>query len=313
MTLKKKHSLLFLITVIVYVGGTSLYGFCGLGARMPVYVSLAFSELMVVLASLVFIKNEKITPKELGNRPLAGSSFICLIGIALLITPLMSLLNVLSSVFAGNAASQIIGRLVGKPMLLNLIFLAAIPAAAEELVFRGVLFHGYRGYGLWPAALVSGLFFGLMHLNFNQFSYGFAMGVILAVLVEATGSLLSSVIVHFIINFQTVLLIEWYSGYSDQLTAVNTQTVSLTASAASTYTVFALLLLAAAALVATALAMLLIRLLAKLNGRQDYMHWVLKGGEKRILEKRINERLIDGFFAAAVLLCIAIMVLNLLS
>ena len=53
------------------------------------------------------------------------------------------------------------------------------------------------------AALMSGLIFGLMHLNFNQFSYGFVLGVIFAAVVEASGSIYASMAIHFLINFQS--------------------------------------------------------------------------------------------------------------
>ena len=50
---------------------------------------------------------------------------------------------------------------------------------------------------------MSGLIFGLMHLNFNQFSYGFVLGVIFAAVVEASGSIYASMAIHFLINFQS--------------------------------------------------------------------------------------------------------------
>ena len=50
------------------------------------------------------------------------------------------------------------------------------------------------------AALMSGLLFGCFHLNINQALYAFVMGIVFAYMVEATGSLWSSVIAHFAVN-----------------------------------------------------------------------------------------------------------------
>ena len=65
--------------------------------------------------------------------------------------------------------------------------------------------------------LLSSLLFGLMHMNFNQAPYAFALGVAMAVLVEATGSLWSSVLMHVIFNAQSVLLMYFYQHFMPEV------------------------------------------------------------------------------------------------
>ena len=55
---------------------------------------------------------------------------------------------------------------------------------------------------------MSGLVFGLFHLNINQFCYAFVIGVVFAFLVEATGSIWSSVLAHFAINTYSITIIQ---------------------------------------------------------------------------------------------------------
>ena len=55
---------------------------------------------------------------------------------------------------------------------------------------------------------MSGLVFGLFHLNINQFCYAFVIGVVFAFLVEATGSIWSSVLAHFAINTYSIKIIQ---------------------------------------------------------------------------------------------------------
>ena len=50
------------------------------------------------------------------------------------------------------------------------------------------------------AAFFTALMFGLLHMNINQMSYAIVMGILFFSLNEVTGSILSSMLVHFIIN-----------------------------------------------------------------------------------------------------------------
>lgn len=73
-------------------------------------------------------------------------------------------------------------------------------AAGEELFFRGFLFGGLRQtVSLWPAALISGAVFGLLHLTAGNLAVGLQLtvfGVILAWLYERTGVLWAPMILH---------------------------------------------------------------------------------------------------------------------
>ena len=72
---------------------------------------------------------------------------------------------------------------------------------AEELLFRGLIYRlARRTWGAWPAAVVSSLVFGLIHGE-PWYLFGLVgLGLILAYLYEATGSLLAPVIAHALHN-----------------------------------------------------------------------------------------------------------------
>lgn len=110
--------------------------------------------------------------------------------------------------FAENRVQTISQEMISNPFLVNLLLLAVLPAISEEFVFRGVLFHTYRKSSVLYGVVLSGIIFGLMHLNFNQFSYAFVLGIIFALLIEATGSIYSTMIAHFIINGYSVVMLE---------------------------------------------------------------------------------------------------------
>ncbi len=94
----------------------------------------------------------------------------------------------------------------GQSFFLSLLFTAVLPACVEEFLFRGVLFSTYKKSRMLPAIFLSGFLFGCMHMNLNQFIYAFALGVYLAFLVEATGSIFSSMVAHFTLNATSVVM-----------------------------------------------------------------------------------------------------------
>ena len=102
--------------------------------------------------------------------------------------------------------------------LVTMLIVSLMPPIFEEICCRGFLFNQYRKTsGILSAALVSALFFGLFHLNFNQFFYAFLLGAIFAFVNTASGSILTSTIMHFLINGTNVLLL--YSiSLADQIT-----------------------------------------------------------------------------------------------
>lgn len=102
---------------------------------------------------------------------------------------------------ASNSQAEI---LLSKDNLAGLIiyclYFCIIAPVTEELLFRGVLLKTLSKYNIVFAALVSSLFFGLVHGNLNQTPGAFLAGLALAYVAIRSGSLRGSVIIHMIIN-----------------------------------------------------------------------------------------------------------------
>lgn len=77
---------------------------------------------------------------------------------------------------------------------------AVLPAFCEEFANRGMLLFGFKKLGYKKAIILSGLLFGLMHLNIAQFGYAFVIGMFLGFLCIATGSIIPGMIIHFMNN-----------------------------------------------------------------------------------------------------------------
>lgn len=94
-------------------------------------------------------------------------------------------------------------------VLFTLLVMAVMPALGEELLFRGVMmrFAAKRFKSmLWPIVIVS-VIFALAHTGniTGMFSIFFA-GVVLALIYYLTGSLVASMLAHFVNNGVQVLL-----------------------------------------------------------------------------------------------------------
>lgn len=85
-----------------------------------------------------------------------------------------------------------------------LFIVALLPAVMEELLFRGVILNSLRKLGKWSAILISATAFALMHGNLFQLPYTFGFGILLGYIAFETGSLLPTMLIHFISNAQVL-------------------------------------------------------------------------------------------------------------
>ena len=77
---------------------------------------------------------------------------------------------------------------------------AVLPAICEEFVYRGILCREYENGGVLRAVLLSSLFFACLHFDLRSFPVYFFAGVILALTLYATRSLIGAMITHFLYN-----------------------------------------------------------------------------------------------------------------
>ena len=87
------------------------------------------------------------------------------------------------------------------PAWATLFIVAVWAPLAEEIVFRAMIFRTLRrGFVFWPAAVLSGIAFGVYHMNLIQGVYASLMGILLAYIYEKTNSLLGVYLFHLSFN-----------------------------------------------------------------------------------------------------------------
>ncbi len=199
-------NIVFLITIAISI----IAGFLPLKfLEGNIALQLLFSQGILVIPALVYMIKYKKSYRETVrfHKMKVGDIFLCIL-FGILIQPLLTFLNALSLVFTTNSVNTVMFEISEQiPFFAGVILIAFVPCVLEETVYRGVFYNEYRKVDPWKAVLLSGALFGLMHGNLNQFVYATVMGILFALLIEATGSILSTMLIHFCVNAWSVVTI----------------------------------------------------------------------------------------------------------
>lgn len=284
MEIKKINRFLpVLLIMYVVLGNVLYYVIHSSGLNVPEWVDYVLSEAVNLIVVLIFLAIMRINIfKSMPFRKLKPGDVGLSILTGYLLIPVVTFLNTVSMLFFRNHMQESSQSLFEMPFIEQLILVAVIPALVEEFIFRGLFFTTYRKNGLIGAAAMSGLVFGLFHLNINQFCYAVVLGFVFSVMVEATGSLWSSVCAHFAVNTYSITMIMMLklTGMYDKIMGMQEES----AASASEIPVVAQIVsvviqigtLAFMAIAFMLLAWLCIRKMAKRNGRLEPFMMYLK-------------------------------------
>ena len=117
--------------------------------------------------------------------------------------------SMLSMVLSNGEATDRVADLAMQTNIWNVVFLVIVGPIFEEWLFRKQLIDHTRKYGEKTAILLSGLAFGLFHMNLFQFFYAFLLGVMFGYIYMRTSKLRYSTAMHMIINFNGGVLAPW--------------------------------------------------------------------------------------------------------
>ncbi len=251
-----RSGLVFTIIIVLSIGVSffvSLLAWRGDSIQLSLFQDLVLSEGVVLVPALIMAT---VCGAEVGEifrfKKIKISTCLLTILFMICMEPLFSLVNSVSLIFTDNMAIKIAEELItpDTSFLSLAVAMAVIGPIAEELAFRGVIYAGLRRSGrLLGAILLQALLFGLMHLNFNQMSYAFVMGVAWGILNEVTGSMWPGLIGHFMVNIggaiSSYTIVKYFPETLEMEYSTNDMMVSImfTAMLAVLFTGFAILLL----------------------------------------------------------------------
>lgn len=273
----KKINWFFPIFIISYLAVSFLASFLILlmrecGVAVPGWIDYVYGEFVIILLALIYMAVMKIDPlNDIPYRKIKPLDCLLSLVAGYCIVPLILLINAITMLFSTNYLNESTQTLTTYPFFAQIIILAVIPPLVEETVFRGLFFGTYRKSGFFKAAVTSGLIFGCFHLNINQFAYAFVIGIFFAYLLEATGSIWSSVIAHFAINTYSISMIQLSkmlgiaTEESDAAAEAALETVEITAGVVITeILIFGMIICGF-----TYLSVLCVKKIAKRNNRLD--------------------------------------------
>lgn len=190
-----------------------LFVILGKGFNIGIVGNLFIAQAIMLVPALIFAITSYMDSGSASFNELLGfhkikiSTIFMVILFTFLIMPMTSTINSISMLFVDNAVNAISDDVLQMPFLVMLFMIGIFAPFSEEFIFRGIIFRGYKNSGSVLQAIIwSAILFGMMHLNFNQAAYAIAMGIMCALIVEASGSLWSSVIVHMVFNTPSVCI-----------------------------------------------------------------------------------------------------------
>ncbi len=278
----KNTSIIFLIALVLNIALVPLSIFMARQGKILGIWATVLAEAAIFIPLVIYLKmkNEPFF-STLGFHKIKVSTVFLTILLNIVITPIWMFGNFFSQLFVPNIAGEGITNMVESSAGAAMLVISLLPPLFEEMLFRGLLFNKYRKVStILKAALLSGLFFGLIHLNLNQFCYAFLLGVIFAFVNVASGSIVTSMILHFLINGFNVLLL-YVSLLAQQVAdpaAVEAQAAALNSKSAQLTRVGVCFVLA---IIASFIAHKIMQAIAKKEGHLEEYNSIFKKNESK--------------------------------
>lgn len=112
-----------------------------------------------------------------------------------------------------NSQMEMIEQLLRGDYILwaTLFHVGVVPAICEEVLYRGYVMRSFeKSWGIAPAIILSGLLFGLYHVQLSNLLPLATIGIMLAYVTWVSRSLYPAILAHFINNGGSVLAGSYY-------------------------------------------------------------------------------------------------------
>ena len=222
---------------------------------------------------------------------------LLIILLAFVCQPIMTFFSLISQFFFENEIGNFVTEIVASPYIILLLLIAVLPAITEEITIRGVVLSGYEDKNIYLAASITGLLFGIMHLDPQQFLYAAVLGFVLALVVRITNSIFASALIHFLINGTSITLQKLLSLIQDNALVMEQASEVSIRNLAISEKIFMAIFYGLIALAFGVAAYFIIRKLAELNIRRG----IINRDELSIKYNKSNERVFNIQFIAIII------------
>lgn len=328
----RKVNWVFLFSLLIYLGGANAVAMLFPSVSSNIYSWNVLCEFLMILLPALWLTAKKVPVAEVFRiRRISGRTVYYTVLMLFCCYPFFSLASYLTSLLGRSASQDLAQELMQGSVAANLVFFALVPAVVEELVFRGMLYSTYRRTSALGAMFLSALMFGLMHMNLNQFSYTFFFGLFQVLVLEASDSIIASMVAHFTLNGVSVVMAGAMKHASSGLTSLSGDSSQAEAvsqiQSASWFPAVQVYFMAALAIAGLLLAFQCLKKIMAENGRTGEVLGMLglcqdERGKIRRISKMKSEAKANGKgknhlitfpLVLAMILCVAYMVMYQMS
>lgn len=195
----------FLTVIVLNIGLSIISGL--FIKKIDVGYLYLFNKLAYILPILGYIYLNK-DEQPVKFKPIKPIGIAITMLVTVLSIPAAIFINLLSQILTKNEIVESADTITSGNIVITALVICILGPILEELLFRGIIYDGIRTRSVNAKALVaSALLFGLIHMNFNQFCYAFVMGILFCLINMASGSLITSMIAHILINSSNMWLL----------------------------------------------------------------------------------------------------------
>lgn len=299
MTAKRSGWLFFTMTM-AYTLVPYLLLIGNIADRITLRDSLWMSEGIIMIPALLFAvcSKERLRDAAAIHKIRIPTIFLAVLYIVLL-GPLVTLCNAITMLFVDNTATEIL-TVVSEISFGGMFFFVGLLApVCEEIVFRGILYTGFRKNGTpMQAILWTAILFGLFHMNLNQMVYAAVLGIAFGLLREATGNIWAGIIGHISINSYSVFLY-YLQSVLPAGEVSGAESAPMQEALLMTIGVYLVI-----ALITTALAVCVLVAIAKIEYGGDHL--------RQVLTKKERERIWSVPLWIGIIICIGTIVLDII-
>lgn len=260
--------------------------------------------IIFIIPAIIYIIITKQSLREtLKLNKLYFKDALLIVLLAFICQPIMTFFSLISQFFFENEIGNFMTTIVNSPYIILLLLVAVLPAITEEITIRGVILSGYEDKNIYLSSIVTGILFGIMHLDPQQFLYATILGFVLALVVRVTNTIFASALIHFLINGTSITIQKIMSLASNNDTIIEEASQINLKIMPVSYKFVTAGVYGAIAVAFGIFAFLIIRKLIKLNIERG----VISEEELKVKYSRNNERIFDIQFISIIIIYLIFM------
>lgn len=206
-----------IVYLIVGFGGVRLFEQFGLDPVVHGLILAAWTGVATLIAFAVAARLRIRSLSAFGVRRTSGRWLLIGVGVGLVAFVLKSLAilswvqitgdtNNVQDVYGDGARGGLLS------LVLSTVFIAVFSPLGEELLYRGIVTNALLRYGPFAGVVGSTVIFALMHGINNIFSAAVVAGLATAEVFRRSGSIWPGLVVHFVFNLPSFLLMVLFSN-----------------------------------------------------------------------------------------------------